>query len=72
MEELVDCGLDGFNVVTGPVPSGFDDFVDLLVPELQARGLHRTRYEEATLRERLMGPGRRHLPPEHPGRTGKV
>jgi hypothetical protein len=32
---------------------GFDDFVKLVVPELQNRGLFRTAYGGATLREHL-------------------
>jgi alkanesulfonate monooxygenase len=35
------------------VPAGLDEFVDLVVPELQRRGLFRTRYEGSTLREHL-------------------
>ena len=34
-------------------PEASDDFVDLVVPELQRRGLFRTEYEGATLRENL-------------------
>lgn len=44
---------DGFNVIPASMPDGVDDFVDLIVPELQARGLFRTSYAEHTLRERL-------------------
>ena len=32
---------------------GFDDFVNLVVPELQRRGTYRRRYEGTTLRENL-------------------
>jgi hypothetical protein len=35
------------------LPAGLDDFVDLVVPELQRRGLFRREYEGATLRENL-------------------
>ncbi|MEI9997432.1 MAG: hypothetical protein WDM91_22750 [Rhizomicrobium sp.] len=35
------------------VPSGLDDFVDLVVPELQRRGIFRREYEGKTLRENL-------------------
>jgi hypothetical protein len=35
-------------------PGGLTDFVDLVVPELQARGVFRTAYAGGTLRE-LMG-----------------
>jgi alkanesulfonate monooxygenase len=44
---------DGFNIVPAVLPSGVDDFVDLVVPELQRRKLFRTEYEGATLRENL-------------------
>ncbi|MEK4275753.1 LLM class flavin-dependent oxidoreductase [Paenibacillus sp. FSL R7-0026] len=43
---------DGFNVRT-VVPNGLEDFVDLVVPVLQERGLFRTEYEHETLRENL-------------------
>jgi len=35
------------------VPGGLDDFVDLVVPELQRRGIFRREYEGMTLRENL-------------------
>lgn len=35
------------------LPGGLDDFVDLVIPELQERGLFRTEYEGTTLRENL-------------------
>lgn len=44
---------DGFNVLPPSTPSGLNDFVDLVVPELQRRGLFRTEYEGKTLRENL-------------------
>src|SRR5262245_4997284 len=44
---------DGFNVLPLTFPQGLDDIVDLLIPELQRRGLFRTEYEGATLRENL-------------------
>jgi len=44
---------DGFNVMPDVLPSGFDDFVDHLVPELRRRGLFRTEYEGTTLRSHL-------------------
>lgn len=44
---------DGFNVIFPTVPQGLDDFVDLVVPELQRRGLFRREYAGATLRDRL-------------------
>ena len=44
---------DGFNILFSHLPGGVDDFVDLVVPELQRQGLFRQRYEGATLRENL-------------------
>jgi hypothetical protein len=35
------------------LPQGIDDFVELVVPELQRRGVFRTEYEGRTLRENL-------------------
>jgi FMN-dependent oxidoreductase (nitrilotriacetate monooxygenase family) len=46
-------GCDGFTVMFPYLPAGLDDFVDLVVPELQRRGLFRREYEGATLRENL-------------------
>ena len=54
MEEWVsEGGCDGFNIMPPMFPSGLKDFIDLVVPELQRRGLFRTEYEGATLRENL-------------------
>jgi FMN-dependent oxidoreductase (nitrilotriacetate monooxygenase family) len=54
MEEwLVSEGSDGFNVMFPFLPEGLDDFVNLVVPELQRRGLFRKEYEGTTLREHL-------------------
>ncbi len=53
MQEWFETGAgDGFMVVDGR-PGDYGDIVDLLVPELQRRGLFRTAYEGKTLRDRL-------------------
>jgi len=44
---------DGFNIMPPVFPSGLDDFVEHVIPELQKRGLFRTEYEGTTLRENL-------------------
>jgi len=44
---------DGFMILPPYFPGAFDDFVDLVVPELQRRGLFRTEYAGATLRDHL-------------------
>jgi alkanesulfonate monooxygenase SsuD/methylene tetrahydromethanopterin reductase-like flavin-dependent oxidoreductase (luciferase family) len=48
---------DGFNVMPDALPSGFDQFVDHVIPELQRRGLFRTEYQGTTLRQHLNLPG---------------
>ena len=54
MQEWFENGAcDGFNVTPTHLPGGCDDFVELVVPELQRRGLFRTDYEGKTLRENL-------------------
>ncbi|MFM0208324.1 LLM class flavin-dependent oxidoreductase [Paraburkholderia sediminicola] len=44
---------DGFNVMPADLPDGLTRFCELVVPELQRRGLFRTRYTGTTLRDHL-------------------
>jgi len=44
---------DGFIVMPAYFPGAFDDFVELVVPELQRRGLFRNDYSGPTLRDHL-------------------
>jgi FMN-dependent oxidoreductase (nitrilotriacetate monooxygenase family) len=44
---------DGFNVICNYYPGPFDDFTNLVIPELQRRGVFRTEYEGKTLRDSL-------------------
>jgi alkanesulfonate monooxygenase len=46
-------GVDGFLVQPGVLPVGLNEIVELVIPELQRRGLFRTEYEGRTLRENL-------------------
>jgi FMN-dependent oxidoreductase (nitrilotriacetate monooxygenase family) len=58
--------VDGFNLFRLVVPESLNAFVDLVVPELQSRGVYKTAYREGTLREKLF-PGRgARLPAVHP------
>ncbi|QFY42744.1 LLM class flavin-dependent oxidoreductase [Candidatus Methylospira mobilis] len=50
---FVERAADGFNVVPPLLPSGFEDFTRLVVPELQRRGIFQTEYTGTTLREVL-------------------
>lgn len=54
MQEWYEAGAcDGFAVMAASMPTEVFAFVDLVVPELQKRGLFRTGYEGETLRENL-------------------
>lgn len=44
---------DGFNVGMPVMPRCLGNFVDLVIPELQRRGIFRTEYRGGTLRERM-------------------
>ena len=58
--------VDGFNLAYAVTHETFRDVVDLLVPELQKRGVFKQEYREGTLREKLFGAGARLAAP-HPG-----
>lgn len=62
---------DGFNILPPVLPGSLDDFVDLVIPELQRRGLFRTAYEGTTLRENLglARPENQHLLVRHDARA---
>ena len=51
---------DGFTILSSHVLGGVSDFVDLVVPILQTRGLFRTEYPGETLRDTLGLPAPRH------------
>jgi alkanesulfonate monooxygenase len=54
MEEWFTTGAaDGFNIQPPCIPVSAEDFVELVTPELQRRGLFRTEYETTTLRGHL-------------------
>lgn len=54
-------GCDGFVVAATHMPGAYDDFVRLVVPELQRRGLFHREYEGETLRDNLgLGRAPRH------------
>ncbi len=67
LESWIDeTGVDGFNLAYIVTPESFSDFVDLVVPELQRRGIYKREYRPGTLREKLYGSGRSRLPANHP------
>lgn len=60
-------GVDGFNLAHFISPGSLEDFIDLVVPELQKRGIYKTEYAPGTFREKLFGQGKRQLPKNHHG-----
>ena len=50
---FVEGAADGYNILPAYFPGPFAEFVDLVVPELQHRGLFRRDYEGQTLRDHL-------------------
>ncbi|KAB5622685.1 LLM class flavin-dependent oxidoreductase [Pseudomonas putida] len=62
-------GLDGFNLARTVTPESYEDFIDLVVPELQRRGRYKTAYAEGSLRQKLFASPSAHLPADHPGST---
>lgn len=55
--------IDGFNLTPILEPETYVDFVDLVVPELQRRGLYKLEYPSGTYREKLFGHGAQLAPP---------
>jgi long-chain alkane monooxygenase len=64
-------GIDGFNLAYAVTPESFEDFVDLVIPELQRRGAFKREYRPGTYREKLFGAGP-HLTPPHPAATYRL
>ncbi|TXM94466.1 LLM class flavin-dependent oxidoreductase, partial [Methylobacterium sp. WL103] len=56
--------VDGFNLSRIVVPESFSDFIDVVIPELQDRGLYKTGYAPGSFRNKLFGQGDR-LPARH-------
>lgn len=63
--------IDGFMLQTFVTPGTYRDFIDLVLPVLVSRGLAKTDYSGATLRENLFGAGPQ-LPGEHRGGSFRI
>ncbi|CAI3786506.1 Dimethyl-sulfide monooxygenase [Pseudomonas sp. MM227] len=63
---IAETGLDGFNLTRTVTPESYADFIDLVIPVLQARGSYKTAYAQGTLREKVFGKGPG-LPEGHAG-----
>jgi len=65
---VAETGIDGFNLARVLMPDSLEDFVRLVVPRLQERGVYKTAYRQGTLREKLgLGDGAR-IAANHYGR----
>jgi alkanesulfonate monooxygenase SsuD/methylene tetrahydromethanopterin reductase-like flavin-dependent oxidoreductase (luciferase family) len=69
---IADTDIDGFNLSYAVMPGDFEDFVEMVVPELQRRGVYKTAYSQGTLREKLYGVGKPTLPDDHPAARHRV
>jgi alkanesulfonate monooxygenase len=63
---VAEAEIDGFNLQRSGEPQHIADFVELVVPELQNRGVYKPAYREGTFRQKLFAKGDR-LPSGHPG-----
>jgi FMN-dependent oxidoreductase (nitrilotriacetate monooxygenase family) len=64
--QLIDeTGIDGFNLTRTVAPESHQDFIRLVIPELQQRGRYKTAYEQGSLRHKLFQQGDR-LSASHP------
>ena len=73
MQQWFDAGVcDGFCVMPPYIPGAHDDFANMVIPELQKRGLFRTEYEGKTLRENLglLRPESRYAQQERAAKVG--
>lgn len=61
---VAETDVDGFNLTRTVAPESYRDFIDLVIPELQNRGLYKEAYEEGSLRQKLFGRGAK-LPDSH-------
>jgi FMN-dependent oxidoreductase (nitrilotriacetate monooxygenase family) len=70
LEAFVDrFDLDGFLLRSYSYPASVRDFRDYIVPELQRRGRYRTEYEGTTLRENVLGVGKKRIAENHHAAT---
>lgn len=65
LQWMTEADVDGFNLSRTVMPEGLENFINLVVPELQARGVYKTAYTDGTYRHKLFGRGDR-LGNEHP------
>lgn len=67
-----DTDIDGFNLAHAITPDGYRDFIELVVPVLQDRGIFKTAYKHGTIREKLFGRSQATVLPSHPASHFRV
>jgi FMN-dependent oxidoreductase (nitrilotriacetate monooxygenase family) len=70
--QFEESGVDGFNLAHLVTPQSLEDFVDLVIPELQKRGIFKKEYEQGTFREKLFEDSTGLLPEDHPGSRYRI
>lgn len=55
IEWCLQADIDGFNLSRTVVPECFDDFIELVVPQLQERGAYKNQYTPGTFPNKLFG-----------------
>ncbi|MFD1779271.1 LLM class flavin-dependent oxidoreductase [Fredinandcohnia salidurans] len=65
--QFEESGVDGFNLAHLVTPESLEEFIDLVIPELQKRGIYKTEYEQGSFREKLFNHGSSLLPSDHTG-----
>lgn len=67
IQEFLDVGITGFNLLPMTVPGSAEDFCKYVAPELRKRGLMQTEYRPGTLREKMFPGNGPYLNERHPG-----
>ncbi len=65
MAWMAEADVDGFNLSRTVLPECLEDFIALVVPVLQERGVYKSAYAPGSYRQKLFGAGDR-LPAGHP------
>ena len=68
---MEEADIDGFNLQRSGEPQHLTRFIDLVVPELQNRGVYKTAYRDGTFRQKLFGAGDR-IHSDHPAAHYKI
>lgn len=71
MSWMIEAEIDGFNLQRAGEPQHLIDFIDLVVPILQDRGVYKEAYRTGTFREKLFG-GDARLHSSHPASRFKI